>query len=284
MIYIEIMGGLGNQLFQIFCGIAYSLENKIVFKINNNKHDKVSPLDNISSRPTYWSNFLCNLSNFTYNNNINIPVPVYREQAYFKYSKIPYITQDFKLFGYYQSYKYFENQYNNIIKLIGLENQKKQIYEKNRSLFDGNKKPISLHFRIGDYVKNLSMHPVLTRQYYIKSINFLKSKLQDFENNYYLLIFGEINDNEKILNNIEIIQNNFSCIEIVLCNYNIIDYEQMLLMSLCEHNIIANSSFSWWGAYFNNNNEKIVCYPDIWNGSTNDTQDLFPINWNKIII
>ena len=52
MIYIEIMGGLGNQLFQIFCGIAYSLENRVPFKINISKFDLVSPLDNISKRPT----------------------------------------------------------------------------------------------------------------------------------------------------------------------------------------------------------------------------------------
>ena len=81
MIYIELMGGLGNQLFQIFCGLAYSLENKIPFKINNNKPDNVSPLDNISKRPTYWNNFLINLSEFTYNNNINLPV--YREENLF---------------------------------------------------------------------------------------------------------------------------------------------------------------------------------------------------------
>ena len=282
MIYIEIMGGLGNQLFQIFCGISYSFENKIPFKINNNKFDIVSPLDNISKRPTYWDNFLLNLNKFTYQSQIN--APVYREQKFFKYDKIPVIVQDFKLHGYYQSYKYFENQYENIIKIIGLQNHKANVYEKNKSLFNGNKKPISLHFRIGDYVKNQKMHPILDINYYIKSINLLKSKLKDFEDNYYLLIFGEINDNEKILNNIQKIKNNFNSIEIVICNYNIEDWEQMILMSLCCHNIIANSSFSWWGAYFNNNIEKIICYPNIWNGSTNEVEDLFPKNWNKIII
>lgn len=282
MIYIEIMGGLGNQLFQIFCGIAYSFENKIPFKINNNKFDIVSPLDNISKRPTYFDNFLINLNKFTYQSQVNMPV--YRETRFFKYAKIPYINQDFKLFGYYQSYKYFEYQYENIIKLIGLKERKTQIFEKNKALFIGNKKPISLHFRIGDYVKNLTMHPVLDINYYIKSINLLKSKLKDFEDNYYLLIFGEINDKQKILDNIQIIKNNFNSIEIVICDYNIEDYEQMLLMSLCDHNIIANSSFSWWGAYFNNNSDKCICYPNIWNGSTNEIDDLFPINWNKIII
>ncbi len=274
------MGGLGNQLFQIFCGISYSCENKIPFKINNNKPDKVSPLDNISLRPTYWDNLLNNLSKFTYNNSMNLPI--YREVRFFKYTKIPYINKDFKLFGYYQSYKYFENEYEKIIRLIGLGERKLIIKEKYINYFS-NKTPISLHFRIGDYVKNLTMHPVLPIKYYIKSIEFLKNKISEFENSNYILIFGELKDKEKIEQHIERINIEFPNLEFLICDYNIEDYEQMLLMSLCQHNIIANSSFSWWGAYFNNN-EKIVCYPSVWNGSTNETQDLFPINWNKIII
>jgi hypothetical protein len=282
MIYIELMGGLGNQLFQIFCGLAYSLENKIPFKINNNKPDNVSPLDNISKRPTYWNNFLINLSEFTYNNNINLPV--YREKTFFKYDKMPLIVQDFKLFGYYQSYKYFETQYENIIKLIGLEERKTQIYEKNKPLFNGNKKPISLHFRIGDYVKNLAMHPVLPIEYYIQSLHFIKNSIPELEKNNYIFIFGEFNDKEKIEKHIEGMKTELPNLEIIVCDYNIADYDQILLMSLCEHNIIANSTFSWWGAYFNNNKKKLVCYPNIWTGSANVTNDLFPENWNKIII
>jgi len=280
MIYIEIMGGLGNQLFQIFTGISYSLDNKIPFKINNNKPDKVSPLDNISKRPTYWDTLLINLSKFTYNNSLNLPI--YREQHFFKYNIIPHIAKDFKLFGYYQSYKYFENNYENITKLFGLKERKQIIKEKYTNYFK-NKKPISLHFRIGDYVNNLTMHPVLPIEYYIKSINLLKDKNNELEKNNYILIFGELNDKEKIEEHIKTIKNEFPNLEILICDYNIEDYEQMLLMSLCEHNIIANSSFSWWGAYFNNNN-KIICYPNLWNGSTNETQDLFPTNWNKIIL
>ena len=127
------------------------------------------------------------------------------------------------------------------------------------------------------------MHPVLPIEYYIKSIEFLKDKITELERNNYILIFGELKDKEKIEQHIQRINVEFPNLEILICDYNIEDYEQMLLMSLCEHNIIANSSFSWWGAYFNNN-EIIVCYPSVWNGSTNETQDLFPINWNKIII
>jgi hypothetical protein len=280
MIYIEIMGGLGNQLFQIFCGIAYSLENRIAFKINNMKYDLVSPLDNISKRPTYWNNFLSNLSRFTYQHELQIRYNHF-ETAYFKYDKIPYINQDFKLRGYYQSYKYFDGQYSNICKMINLDNQKLEIYKKHKDLLGLSKKPISLHFRIGDYVKNQAMHPVLSTRYYINCINYLKSQIPHFEEHYYLLVFGELCDNEKIMYAIESIKEIYD-ITIVVCDYNVPDYEQLLLMSLCSHNIIANSTFSWWGAYFNNATNKIVCYPSIWNGSSNNVNDLFLESWIKI--
>jgi hypothetical protein len=280
MIYIEIMGGLGNQLFQIFCGIAYSLENRIAFKINNMKYDLVSPLDNISKRPTYWNNFLSNISRFIYYEQPAIPT--YIEKTHFKFTKIPYINQDFKLHGYYQSYKYFDAQYANICKMINLDNQKAEVAEKHRLLLERVKKPISVHFRIGDYVKNQAMHPILSTSYYINCINYLKSQIPHFEEHYYLLVFGELCDNEKIMYAIENIKAQHN-IEIVLCDYTIPDYEQLLLMSLCYHNIIANSTFSWWGAYFNNTYNKIVCYPSIWNGSNNNVIDLFPESWNKIL-
>jgi hypothetical protein len=56
----------------------------------------------------------------------------------------------------------------------------------------------------------------------------------------------------------------------------------MLLMSCCKHNIIANSSFSWWGAYFNSNADKIVCYPEVWFANNTDTSDLCPLEWIKM--
>jgi hypothetical protein len=64
------------------------------------------------------------------------------------------------------------------------------------------------------------------------------------------------------------------------------DWHQLLLMSLCRDNIIANSSFSWWGAYFNSHDDKIVVCPSIWFGKDAkiDTSDLCPKSWHQIVI
>ena len=271
------MGGLGNQLFQIFCIIAYSFENKIPFRIKSEKQDKVSPLDNISARPTYWDNLLANLKRFTYDEDVRLPV--YRETAFFVYNKIPYTEQNFKLWGYFQAHKYFDSQYDKIIKLLAIEKQKLAVKEKYKKYFE--RKYISMHFRIGDYVKNLAMHPVIRIEYYIAAVKYLSEKVKNIEE-YNILYFGEEGDNESIQDKIRILKAEYPKLNFIQCDYDIVDWEQMLLMSLCEHNIMANSSFSWWGAYFNNGANKIVCYPTEWNGSTENTADLFPKNWVKI--
>jgi len=89
-----------------------------------------------------------------------------------------------------------------------------------------------------------------------------------------------------LFSNIIIRPNEFPIIEFERATNTLDDWQQMLLMSCCNHNIIANSSFSWWGAYFNVNPTKIICYPSIWFGpkmSDVVVTDLFPDEWVRII-
>jgi hypothetical protein len=276
MIYIELKGGLGNQLFQIFCGISYALENKTQFRIIKIKLDKSSPHDNKSLRPTYFHNFLFNLSKFTCN---NINLITYNEPS-FRYNKIPNINKDGKLNGYFQSPKYFESNYQDIINLIDLDKQKVEIKEKYKKYFN-NKNITSLHFRIGDYKKVPDYHLILNSQYYINAIKNILEKDNTCDT---VLYFNEKQDNNIVENMINNIKKSYPQLNFIQSSNSMQDWEQLLLMSLCKHNIIANSSFSWWGAYFNSNKEKIVCYPSVWFGPkcNNSTKDLFPKNWIKV--
>jgi hypothetical protein len=102
---------------------------------------------------------------------------------------------------------------------------------------------------------------------------------------YNILYFCEKEDNEDVELKIEVLKKEFPTIEFIKADDSIEDWKQMLIMSCCKHNIIANSSFSWWGGHFNIDKEKIVCYPKVWFGpkmSHHNLDDLFPPSWNKI--
>lgn len=279
MIYIEIMGGLGNQLFQIFTGISYAIDNKTAFKIKFNKADLVSPVDGISKRPTYWDNFLSSIRGFTYTERPMLPV--FREREDFKYNKIPSVAEDFILFGYYQSYLYFDNNKDTIKKILNIDKSREIIKNENLNFF-GDKHPISMHFRIGDYVKASHVHPILDIEYYKRALKILTEKIPNLSRDYFILYFFEPIDKDVVCEKIKLLQREYPDIEFRPCNENIEDYKQMLLMSSCSHNILANSTFSWWGAYFNNKPDKVVIYPEKWINTHNRLSDLFPEYWSNI--
>ena len=274
------MGGLGNQLFQIFTLISLSIDNNINFKIIEYKDDKVSPLDNISSRNTYWNNLLKNIYNKTIK-NINSPLYQYNE-PYFHYKPFPNIndkSKNYILFGYFQSYKYFQHNLDKILELLKFDDIKKP-YEK---MYDY-KNTVSLHFRIGDYITLQTHHPVLSIDYYINAL--VKLITDTNRDNWNVLYVYEKNDKAIIDKNIEILRNKYPNLNFISIDHELDDWEQMLCMSYCTHNIIANSTFSWWGGYLNTN-DNLVYYPDTWFGpamSDKNLKDLFLDSWVKIDI
>ena len=140
-----------------------------------------------------------------------------------------------------------------------------------------------MHFRFGDYKKYPNIYTLLTATYYKNALNnILKDGLKELK----VLYFCE-NDSINEVNEIIVsLKNDFPQITFIRADPQLEDWEQMLLMSLCQYNIIANSTFSWWGAYLNTNPEKIVCYPGQWFSpeAKKDTSDLFLDDWKKIPI
>jgi hypothetical protein len=281
------MGGLGNQLFQIFATISYAIHNKEPFKFL-----KLEKLGGVTVRPTYWSNFLARLSPFLVT-EMSYPSAIIPEKG-FHYSELPACSPDQTtlLRGYFQSYKYFHENYSTICKIIGLENLKREM---RKSI---NTSSISLHFRIGDYKNLQDFHPVMKYEYYENALLYIKNNTNTNTQNTktktktntntktQVIYFCEDNDLEEVMQTVEKLACVFPDYGFIRGDPELADWQQMLLMSCCDHNVIANSSFSWWGAYFNDNPRKIVCYPSTWFGpeAKHDTSDLCPSNWIKIKI
>ena len=274
----KIIGGLGNQLFQIFCTMSYGIDyNKyLIFPITNPEKTQGK-----YNRDTHWNDLLKELqcyilSEEKYKKKRKI---LYNETVY-NFVKIPeYPEQSLEIYGYFQSEKYFKHNYEKICNILKIKDIKLQIYDKYKFYFNSKINNISMHFRLGDYKAIQHYHPIMNDKYYIDALTAILDKNQKYN----ILYFCESEDNEEIIKRIEIINGNFNNLTFIKISDDIPDWEQMIIMSLCNHNIIANSSFSWWGAYFNSRENKIVCYPNYWFGDQNiNTIDLCPPQWIKI--
>jgi len=281
-ISIKPMGGLGNQLFQIFATISYGLEYtcNIILPYTDQLHTG-------TVRNTYWNTFLIGCRHMTTYNLLNnetneslMSMPIYNEKS-FEYKKIPNPKgPKMQLHGYYQSYKYFDKHWESIKKMISLDDQQKAIKKDYADLFS-TKETISLHFRIGDYANIQNCHPIMPFQYYYNAIcNLTMHK----NKKYRILYFCQDIDNEKVSVIINRLSRMFTELEFVKVSDDIVDWKQMLIMSVCSHNIIANSTYSWWGACLNQNDKKMVYYPNKWFGKSlqHNTSDMFPPNWVNV--
>ena len=182
---------------------------------------------------------------------------------------------DIYIEGYWQTEKYFKNIEHTIKKDFTFKTKPDK---NNQSLLNQikNCNAVAIHVRRGDYVKNPVANRILgvcNLDYYNKCINLIIRKI----NNPHFFIFSD--DPKWTINNLNI---DFPA-TYVSHNGSDKGYEDLRLMSNCKHQIIANSSFSWWGAWLNNNPNKVVMAPKKWfNDLSINTEDLIPESWVKI--
>jgi hypothetical protein len=283
MITCNLMGGLGNQIFQIFATISYAIKTRNKFEFLNFK-----TLGGGSTiiRYTFWESFFYNLKPFLIS-ELPQPIHVIREKEY-PYNELPIyemVNRNVIIYGYFQSYKYFQEDYDIIYRMLNIEKMKIKLLN-NINLSSPEyldlKNTVSMHFRIGDYKKIQDYHPLATYNFYERSLQYFQSNYQDKKFN--ILYFCEDSDIDDVLIIINKLFDKFPMYKSTRGLNTLEDWQQMLLMSCCHHNIIANSSFSWWAAYFNSNKDKIVCYPSVWYGevANNDTRDLCPPDWVRV--
>ena len=269
MIIVRVTGGLGNQMFQY--AMYKSLENKgklvkldsksfYETKKEHNGYELERIFDIKPNKPTKED-----LEKFD-ENNISTLFKIKRklfgdkkfvyDTKEYVFNKDVYKLKNSYLNGYWQSIKYFEGIENDIKKDFRFKNQ---LDNKNLEILNEieNSNSISIHIRRGDYMspENYNMYGcIATPTYYKKAIKVIEEKVE----NPTFFVFS--NDMDWVKKNIQINSRVFY-IDINSGNGS---YKDMQLMSNCKHNIIANSSFSWWGAWFNENKNKIVIAPKKW--------------------
>lgn len=257
MISTKLMGGLGNQMFQIATTHALALRNKTEAKFNFDTC--FTPLQGHTSNK-YKDNIFKNIK--TYSGNYNFK-NYYKEPKH-SYSPIPY-SEDLLLDGYWQSELYFKDFKKEIIDLFYFS--KENIQKCNQFLMKfTNPNITSVHIRRGDYQKFPNIHPTCTVEYY-------KEAMEKIGDSDFLFIADDMDWVEK----------NFKGNNI---HYSPFDNEilDMTLMTMVDNNIIANSSFSWWGAYLNGYEDKIVIGPKTWfhKDANIDDSTIIAENWIKI--
>ena len=291
MLISNIIGGLGNQMFQYAAGRALSIRLGVPFKLDIrdfsgymlhqgfelkrlfNSDAEIATYDDLKAivgwqRAKLVQRFLKRpqLKSFRHRGYVVEPDFNY-------WGGINQLKDNCYLDGYWQSEHYFAEFKDRIHKDFTF---KLPISVKNIEIMQhiSQVNAVSLHVRRGDYVtdKRNAFIGVCSLDYYRKAIDTIKFKVDK------PVFFVFSDDIAWVKNNLVLDKT------AVFVGHNQGDesYNDMRLMSLCKHNIIANSSFSWWGAWLNANPNKIVVGPKQWFASKKDDSDLVPASWFRI--
>jgi len=251
MITTQLRGGLGNHMFQIAATYALALDNNddcaFEHAITIGQESTRAYINNIYSRIKFVSS-----------DEIKSKSKYFESNFYFQ--QLSY-KSNLQLVGYFQSEKYFKYHSKKIRALFEpTDNIIQYIRDKYSSILNGN--TVAMHIRRGDYLKTTHLAEC-SEEYY-------QNAIKDFTE-CDIIVFSD--DIEWCKVNFK--GNNFIFIE------GEEDYIDLYLMSMCKNNIIANSSFSWWGAWLNNNKNKKVVAPKIW--FNRGTEQYWCLNQNKLI-
>jgi hypothetical protein len=292
MVTVRIIGGLGNQMFQYAAGRALSLRSGVPLRLD------------ITGFADYGLH-----QGFELQRIFNCPVEIATEEdvkdilgwqslpsvrrvmsrprmkifrrtsfvvePHFQYwSNIDNVLPTCYLAGYWQSEKYFSKVSSQIRKdfsfRLSMGNRNTELAKQIIQV-----EAVSLHVRRGDYANNpktMETHGLCSLDYYRNAIQFISKKVR----RPHFFVFSD--DINWVKSNLKI---DMPC-QYVDHNQGLESYNDMRLMSLCQHHIIANSSFSWWGAWLNSNQNKIVIAPKKWFANDTNVKDLIPDNWIKI--
>lgn len=282
MIIVRLQGGLGNQMFQYAAAYSHASKNRAKLAIDISLLQKSKQNTALTARD-YALSVFPNIKNKVKHYPDGFEKSLYSRitgrkiwyEKDLRYDKKMHAAgNNIIMHGYFQNEAYFNSGREAILKQF--EFPKLSIKANSYVSKISSRNSVSVHVRRGDYVsdkKTNSVHGVLDVKYYNRAIKKISDLVDD-------PLFVFISDDVAWCE--ETFKSDDSSLFIKDLDN---DFEDMALMSLCKHNIIANSSFSWWGAWLNNNSSKIVIAPDQWFAEAkknNEAAELVPKSWVRI--
>ena len=260
IVSVKLKGGLGNQLYQIATVIAYGWEHSIspVFKEIQRVPSRVN------TRPAYWDTIFRKLSLIKHR-PYNLFLYQEKGRGYHKIPK-PADMCDLKEYsgiifnGHFENEKFFDKFREKLLPNLFYISPSENIYLVNKypDIFRGDKITIALHIRRDDNISHIIKYPppyLWDSDYYVKSLKHFKEK---FGNDKILVVV--VSDDPIWCK--DYFKKEFPELNRIFPHEK--DYLDLYIMSCCEHQIIANSTFSWWAGYLNRNKNKIVIAPKNW--------------------
>lgn len=275
MFIVRLNGGLGNQLFQYAFARSNSIDTGIEYSLDLSYLNKSSPARNYEL--DFFNMHSVNVkSKFYYcKKRILSRESIITEKVHSHQSSLMNIRPGQYITGYFQSEKYF--QHNRSALLIDLQFDLSRISTDTHSLSLKIKKNIavSIHVRRGDYATNedtLKFHGLCPMDYYYSAQKIMRQK-------YVSPVFYIFSDDPEWCK-----QQFISSVDThIISNKSRILHEEFYLMTQCTHHIIANSTFSWWAAWLNQNESKTVIAPKNWFHNTEISSiDIIPEKWMSI--
>lgn len=295
MIVTKLQGGLGNQMFQYAFGLSMALQHNCGLYFDPSFFKLQSGKDDIASREFELNIFDVQIKiageelveqflhpgvmQRIFNKTGINRKRVFREKSLRFDGSVFQIPPPVYAQGFWSSEFYFSKFESPVRKAFTLKKAMSNLSQKLAARMAAQENPVSVHVRRGDYVsseRTNQIHGTCSVSYYTNSIARLKAQI----NNPHFYFFSD--DPEWVKSNLLQNIDNYTQVE---HNTASDSWQDMILMSNCRHHIIANSSFSWWGAWLNPHTDKIVIAPEKWFKAPSDffdAQDLIPAHWIKV--
>jgi hypothetical protein len=267
MLTANLMGGLGNVLFQVSACMAAAARTGRPFAFVRTA--TVDP-----SRPVYWDDFLTDLAPYltpTIDCSQHKGLAMVYDPLWYKPILAPDADTVYVLHGYFQCPRYFAPEFGDIAATLGITRRRAAVAES--FVRPAGRAAVAMHFRIGDYAAIQEFHPILTYEYYRDALVHIIRRVGSAVDVYYFCEDVDIQRVEATVARLAAVVGDAARFVRGATDATPA-YNQMLMMSLCDHIVIANSTFSWWAAFLNQSKTKVVCYPSVWFGPEHRHPDI----------